>query len=112
MSRAIARVLRADLVVVDDIGLLPVAADAADAVVEDRLERARLIALGVEDGVGGVELLLFGQGGAGHAFRNQAGGDQYQGGQSQDDKGINEYADDGQRTLVLHPLHPQEGDPA
>ncbi|WP_286957073.1 MULTISPECIES: ATP-binding protein [Arsenicicoccus] len=31
VSKAIARVLRADLVVVDDIGLLPVAADAADA---------------------------------------------------------------------------------
>ena len=30
VSRAIARVLRADLVVVDDIGLLPVAADAAE----------------------------------------------------------------------------------
>ena len=30
VSKAIARVLRADLVVVDDIGLLPVAADAAE----------------------------------------------------------------------------------
>ncbi len=30
MSKAIARVLRADLVVVDDIGLLPVAQDAAE----------------------------------------------------------------------------------
>ena len=30
VSKAIARVLRADLVIVDDIGLLPVAADAAE----------------------------------------------------------------------------------
>ncbi|GAA3873153.1 hypothetical protein GCM10022275_22760 [Tessaracoccus defluvii] len=30
MSKAIARILRADLVVVDDIGLLPVAHDAAE----------------------------------------------------------------------------------
>jgi DNA replication protein DnaC len=30
VTKAIARVLRADLVVVDDIGLLPVAADAAE----------------------------------------------------------------------------------
>ncbi len=30
MSKAIARVLRADLVVIDDIGLLPVAQDAAE----------------------------------------------------------------------------------
>jgi DNA replication protein DnaC len=35
VSKAIARVLRADLVVVDDIGLLPVAADAAEGL--DRL---------------------------------------------------------------------------
>jgi DNA replication protein DnaC len=46
-NRAIARLIRADLIVIDDIGMLPVAADAAEALfrVVDAAHEQRSIAL-------------------------------------------------------------------